>query len=135
MCKILLVEDDRDIRESMASLLNFAGHWVGETDNGRQALDWLSQHREDPPCLAIVDMMMPVMDGWELIGTLRSDPNWRGLYIIVFSAVRSITDVAGAVPANAFWTKPARIELFEGIRVHCPYHARVSASNSDRLGN
>jgi CheY-like chemotaxis protein len=135
MCKILLVEDDRDIREAVAGLLNFGGHWVEEADNGRQALDWLSTHREDPPCLAIVDMMMPVMDGRELIGTLRSDPDWRGLYIIVFSATRSITDVANTVPANAFWPKPARVELFERIRVHCPYHARLSASNSDARRN
>jgi CheY-like chemotaxis protein len=134
MCRILLVEDDHDIRESAAGLLNSCGHLVVEAENGRDALDWLSGHIEEPPCMAIVDMMMPVMDGWELIGTLRDDPRWKKLYVIVFSAVRSRSDIENEVAANDFWPKPPRIDELERIRAHCPYHGRSAGTTVDLRG-
>jgi CheY-like chemotaxis protein len=125
MCTILLVEDDKDIRESASALLNACGHRVDEVENGQEALDWLASHRQNPPCLAIVDMMMPVMDGWELIGKLRRDPFWNRLYVIVFSAVKGHPDDVGdAVAANDFWPKPPRLDQFEALTLHCPYHAQ-----------
>ena len=131
MCRILLVEDDHDIRESAAGLLAGCGHHVIEAENGRDALEWLSGHTEEPPCMAIVDMMMPVMDGWELIATLRRDPQWTQLYVIVFSAVRSRNDIENDVEADDFWPKPPRLDELERVRLRCPFHGRSSVATLD----
>jgi CheY-like chemotaxis protein len=127
MCRILLVDDDRDIRESASALLSLCGHRVDEVENGCKALEWLSSHRDDPPCFAIVDLMMPVMDGWELVTALRRDPTWDPLYIIVFSAATAVREIARAIAANAFWPKPPCVEQFERLRVHCAAHGQVGA--------
>ncbi len=134
MCRILLVEDDHDIRESAAGLLAASGHRVVEAENGRDALDWLASHTDEPPCMAIVDMMMPVMDGWELIATLRRDPRWSQLYVIVFSAVRGRGELESDVEADDFWPKPPRLDEFERVRIHCPFHGHSTVATLDLRG-
>jgi CheY-like chemotaxis protein len=134
MCRILLVEDDHDIRESAAGLLSTCGNDVIEAENGRDALDWLLGQVERPPCMAIVDLMMPVMDGWEFIATLRRDPQWNQLYVIVFSAVRNRTDIENDVEADDFWPKPPRLDELEQVRLHCPIHGRSSVATLDVRG-
>jgi CheY-like chemotaxis protein len=123
MCRILLVEDDRDIRESMAGLLSLSGHTIHEAEDGRKALDWLTAHRHDRACLAIVDLMMPIMNGWEFLAALRRDPHCHRLYVIVLSALRSFSAFGDAVPADAFWPKPPHLEQLDRLRNHCPYHS------------
>jgi CheY-like chemotaxis protein len=134
MCRILLVEDDHDIRESAAGLLSTCGNDVIEAENGRDALDWLVGHVERPPCMAIVDMMMPVMDGWEFIATLRRDPQWNQLYVIVFSAMRNRTDIENDVEADDFWPKPPRLDELERVRLQCPIHGQSSVATLDVRG-
>jgi DNA-binding NtrC family response regulator len=66
--QILVVDDDDAIRRLVAICLAEKGYVVHGVGNGREALDWLERHDAD---LVLIDMLMPVMDGGELITTLR----------------------------------------------------------------
>lgn len=69
---ILIVEDDRDIRETLCFLLEINGYAVLTAENGRVGLDLLEVH--EPPCLIFLDLMMPVMDGRQFLEAIRSRP-------------------------------------------------------------
>ena len=68
--RILLVEDEDAVRYEMRELLEDEGYCVEEASNGQEALDALS-HGE-PPDLVLLDLMMPVMDGWELLQQIEA---------------------------------------------------------------
>jgi CheY-like chemotaxis protein len=100
--QILIVEDDADLREMMAQLLTLEGYHIATVANGREALDYLS--RSGKPALILLDLMMPVMDGWEFRREQQRDPNLAEVPVVVLSAV----DQARAATANAhaFVKKP-----------------------------
>ena len=80
---VLLVEDDTDTREIMARMLDKAGWQVLEAGNGREALDQLSKTR---PGLILLDLMMPVMDGFDFLLEMRANPDWHDIPVIVLTA-------------------------------------------------
>ena len=80
---ILLVEDDESAREFMQGTLEEAGCAVVVAGNGRQALERLAQTQPD---LIVLDLMMPEMDGFELLGILRGRPDWQTIPVIVVTA-------------------------------------------------
>ena len=80
---VLLVEDDTDTREIMARTLDKAGWQVLEATNGREALDQLARTR---PGLILLDLMMPVMDGFDFLLGMRANPDWRDIPVIVLTA-------------------------------------------------
>src|SRR6266536_5230894 len=82
---VLVVEDDEDIREGVASALESEGFQVFCAENGARALEVL---REMPhPSLILADLMMPVMDGWQLIRALSNDDRFATLPLVVVSAM------------------------------------------------
>src|SRR5262249_50651472 len=70
---IMIVDDDDAIREGICELLQCNGYAVVQAANGRQALDLLEESAELPSML-LLDLSMPVMDGWELTATMLSRP-------------------------------------------------------------
>jgi CheY-like chemotaxis protein len=82
---ILIVEDDRDIAESMAELVRLDGYEATVAGDGREAL---LQLRVGPlPSCILLDLMMPVMSGWDFLATLHDDrPEYLGIPVIVVSA-------------------------------------------------
>ncbi len=80
---VLIVEDDRDTREILTRQLSKEGWQVTAVDNGRKALDSLVAHL---PRLVVADLMMPEMDGFELIHELRQNQAWRELPVVVLTA-------------------------------------------------
>lgn len=84
-----MVEDDEAIRESLSELLESEGYRVVVARNGRQALDWLTSTSE-PPAVVLLDLMMPVMSGLELLEVIRGLPDaaLRELPVIVLTASR-----------------------------------------------
>jgi CheY-like chemotaxis protein len=82
-CRILVVEDEPEIREIERRMLESEGWAVTEAANGREALDALEQHR---PELIMLDLMMPVMDGFEFILEMREVEAWRRIPVIVITA-------------------------------------------------
>jgi CheY-like chemotaxis protein len=83
MGRILIVDDEPDLRGMVRLILELAGHSVTEAHHGRVALERLREVEVD---LIITDVMMPMMSGSELINELRSDPSRFHLPIMVLSA-------------------------------------------------
>src|SRR4026209_1348307 len=84
-CPVLIVEDDEDLREMMAQLLTLEGFVAATVANGREALEYL-QHASKPDVI-LLDLMMPVMDGWEFRRRQQADPDLAPLPVIVLSAL------------------------------------------------
>ena len=81
---VLVVEDDDDIRHSTTELLKAAGYRGLEAANGREALAKLSELAQ--PCVVILDIMMPVMDGLEFMEELAKTDRLRQLNILILTA-------------------------------------------------
>lgn len=100
---VLLVEDDVDVREAIADILSLEKFDVLRATDGQQAL---RQLREAPelPDVVLLDLMMPVMDGWQFRLEQRRDPRLAAIPVVALSADRSAR--AQAVDADAFLSKP-----------------------------
>jgi CheY-like chemotaxis protein len=115
-CPVLIVEDDDDLREMMAQLLSLEGFQAAAVANGQEALEYLRQGTA--PDLILLDMMMPVMDGWEFRRRQKSDPSMAEVPVIVLSALDQgrITDIS----AEAILKKPLDFDrLLELVRTYC----------------
>jgi CheY-like chemotaxis protein/two-component sensor histidine kinase len=82
-CTVLLVEDDEATREVMARTLEKSDWQVSEAGNGREALDQLAEHK---PRLILLDLMMPVMDGFDFLLEMSATPDWQDIPVIVLTA-------------------------------------------------
>jgi CheY-like chemotaxis protein len=107
--RVLVVDDARDVRNLIAAHLKRGGHTVLLAGDGIEALDLA---RENKPDLAIVDIMMPGMNGYELTETLREIPDTQDLPVIVLTARAGGADRAHAfrVGADAFIQKPFELQ-------------------------
>ncbi|MFC1773524.1 response regulator [Pseudomonadota bacterium] len=85
---VLLVEDDVPTREMMVRTLEKAGWQVSEAGNGREALDQLDRQK---PNLILLDLMMPVMDGFDFLIEMRANAEWQDIPVIVLTA-KDLTD-------------------------------------------
>jgi len=99
--RILVIEDDDELREAMQETLALRGHEVVGAANGRDALQ---QMRFARPDLVILDLMLPVMDGWQFRAELKRDPSLAETPVVVISGNDSAT--AAAVDADLYMTKP-----------------------------
>jgi CheY-like chemotaxis protein len=115
-CPILIVEDDADLREMMAQLLTLEGFRASTVANGREALEYLSQG--DKPDVILLDLMMPVMDGWEFRRQQQASDDLSKVPVIVLSALDQTR--AADVNAVAFLKKPLDFDrLLELVRQYC----------------
>jgi len=115
-CPVLIVEDDADLRDMMAQLLSLEGFNAATVANGREALEYL--HAGDRPDVILLDLMMPVMDGWEFRRRQQADPTVSGVPVIVLSALDPAR--AADVNANAFLKKPLDFDrLLALVRGYC----------------
>jgi CheY-like chemotaxis protein len=115
-CPVLIVEDDEDLREMMAQLLTLEGFDAATVANGREALDYLN--RSTKPELILLDLMMPVMDGWEFRRQQKADPALAPVPVIVLSALDQSR--AANVDAAAFLKKPLDFDrLLALVRTYC----------------
>jgi two-component system chemotaxis response regulator CheY len=104
--RILLVDDDVDIRRSVGALLEDEGYEVASVGDGRLAWDRL--RAEPAPDLLILDLMLPGMDGWQLRSRQQADPRIRDIPVLAISADGSPR--AAAIDAAAFLAKPFTAE-------------------------
>ena len=81
---ILVIEDDPDIRENLKLLLELEGYDVSTARHGREGLERLS--RAPLPKLILLDLMMPVMNGWEFLRAWRARKGTAGIPVLVVSA-------------------------------------------------
>ena len=116
---ILLVDDESDLRESIAELLQFEGYHVAEVSNGQEALDFLRAF-EPPPCLVLLDIMMPVMGGKEFRKAQLSDPKIARIPIAVMTAGRLTSEVIQELAPQEIIKKPIKLEAFiETVHRYC----------------
>jgi CheY-like chemotaxis protein len=115
-CPVLIVEDDVELRDMMAELLTLEGFVATTVANGREALEYL--RRGDRPDIILLDLMMPVMDGWEFRRKQQSDPALATVPVVVLSALDHRR--AAEVDAVAFLKKPLDFDrLLELVRQYC----------------
>lgn len=82
---VLVVEDEQDIRETLRDILEMEGYRVRCACNGKEALDALAEMPR--PLLILLDLMMPVMSGYELLQALRANDDLASIPVTVVSAV------------------------------------------------
>ena len=91
MAEILVVEDDEAIRGLVSEVLRDDGYEVGEAANGLEALKYVGQRKPD---LIVLDLMMPVMDGWTFVEHCRRNPCCSDVPIVVTSASHDLPKTA-----------------------------------------
>jgi CheY-like chemotaxis protein len=109
---ILYVEDDVELRESSCELLREEGFQVAEAGDGAAALAYLGQGHH--PSLVILDLQMPVMDGYEFIARLRNAPGFADTPFVVISGVAPSGILAGPYGVVAYLSKPFEIKALIG---------------------
>lgn len=113
---VLVVDDDRAIRETLCELLEDEGHRAIGVANGKEALDIL--RRDSHPCVILLDVMMPVMDGPAFRAEQLKDPNLGTIPVAVITA--GSKDAADALNAEALLLKPLRVEdVLEVVEHFC----------------
>ena len=113
---ILIVEDDPDIRSTLQEILSIEGYSASVASNGRDAVSLLKEMRR--PCLILLDLMMPVMNGWEVLKELQEDVFLATIPVVVISAASNgKSRPAGAV---GYIKKPVDLDsLLRIIKKHC----------------
>jgi CheY-like chemotaxis protein len=91
--RVLLVEDDASLRKIIAELLGDEGYLVDCAAHGQEALDHLE--RGPLPCAILLDLSMPVMNGFEFRRRQRANPAWASIPVVVMSA---LADTVGSLP-------------------------------------
>ena len=104
MSKLLIVDDEVAILEALTDILSVEGYEVTTAANGAEGLE---HAREDRPDLILLDLMMPVMDGQEMLRRLKEAPELRDIPVVVMSAGRvSKSDLRG----SRFLAKPFELD-------------------------
>jgi class 3 adenylate cyclase len=116
--RLLVVDDNKVNRLLLGRGLEGHGHQVAFAENGRQALDRL---RAEPFDLVMLDVIMPVMDGYEVLAALTADPHLRHIPVIVTSSLDELDSVVRCIQLGAedYLTKPLNPVLL---------HARIGAT-------
>jgi CheY-like chemotaxis protein len=121
---VLVVEDDHDVRQAIAEVLEDNAYRAVEVSNGLEAIESLRAPGNKRPCLILLDIMMPVMDGREFLVHQRSDPSLREIPVVVLSAHATLEEAKSDLQAAAYLRKPVRAEtLLSAVRRLCPIAA------------
>lgn len=112
--KILIVEDEADMRDALAEVLTQAGFTVTQAENGEVGLATaLSEH----PDLILLDVIMPIMNGQEMLGKLREDVWGQHAKVVMLTSMDDAQNVAGAYSGNvADYFVKAHIDFDEFVK-------------------
>lgn len=112
---VLVVEDEKDIRESLQQALEYEGYIVYAAENGKQGLEMLPHMPR--PGVILLDLMMPIMNGWEFANALHQDEKLSPIPVVVVSA---FSDQAQTIPAGKFMRKPIDLDaLLNVVKQYC----------------
>jgi CheY-like chemotaxis protein len=118
MATVLLVEDDITLRKSLAALVEGEGHEVLSAGNGFEAVELI---RHGPiPSLILLDLMMPVMNGWAFLKYRNEHPVLSEVPVVVTTAWSEVPGEAEVIGVQGYLRKPlAPREVVETVRKHC----------------
>jgi CheY-like chemotaxis protein len=109
---VLVVEDDSEQRETLCAMLDFEGFGHTEAANGREALDYLA--KSEAPCVVLLDLEMPVMNGWEFRTEQLADDRLSRIPVVVVTA--NDEGVSDRFPGVAgFLWKPLKFEALAAV--------------------
>jgi CheY-like chemotaxis protein len=111
--KLLVVEDDVELRQNLSELLQYAGFLVETVENGREALDYLG--RCPAPCVVLLDLMMPVMNGWEFREAQLKDSRIAEIPVVILTADGRAELKARTLGAADYLRKPIEVERLLGM--------------------
>jgi CheY-like chemotaxis protein len=115
---VLVVEDDADIREAMVAILESEGYDVSVAGDGAEALAQLKAGSR--PCIILLDLMMPVMDGWTFCQETGKDTELAAIPIVVVSALTRQDPRNGCVRAVDRLSKPLNFgKLLATLELYC----------------
>ncbi len=106
---VLIVEDNCDLRETLADFLSLEGFETELAGNGEEGLERLNAM--DSPCVVLLDLMMPVMDGAEFLHAIRTSPRFSRLPVALMTASPPSMDIG----ADRFLRKPFPLEKLLGV--------------------
>jgi CheY-like chemotaxis protein len=113
---ILIIEDDEGIRETLKVMLEFEGYTVSASANGKDAIDTLGKIPK--PGLILLDLMMPIMNGWEFSEHVSHTPEWSTIPVVVLTAFADKEQPLKH--ARTTLKKPIEIEdLLKVVRQYC----------------
>jgi CheY-like chemotaxis protein len=114
---VLIVEDEAPLRESLQEFLEDEGYAVSTAANGSEALALLE--RENPPCIMILDLIMPVVSGNAVYERMQADARLSKIPVVV-----STSDPSRAPSGVLIMKKPVNFDrLLDAVRLHCHGHA------------
>jgi CheY-like chemotaxis protein len=114
---VLIVEDDEDAREALVFFLQNEGYRVLEASHGVEALDHL---RHTDVCAILLDLMMPVMDGWAFRAEQMKDPHLATIPVAVITADENAMQQRAALGVEELMVKPVDLRrLLEFVDRHC----------------
>ena len=117
---ILIVDDNEDIRVSLAMVLEQYGYTTAAADNGAVALAML-QSDHLTPCLILLDLNMPVMSGVEFRHRQERDPALADIPVVIYSGTDDVRTVAKSLNIPHYFQKPLNLDALLGlVRQHCP---------------
>jgi CheY-like chemotaxis protein len=124
---VLVVEDDEDIRDAIGDILQEQGYDVALAENGEHALQVLGELAR--PCLLLVDLVMPKMDGWALMKALSKNDRLATIPVVVMSAMPKAQKLDGQRVVK----KPIDLDMMlEIVREHCCGERGSGPQSQDR---
>jgi CheY-like chemotaxis protein len=116
--EVLVVDDDFEIRDVLSQLLEEEGYRVQSAANGQEAIGRLRAGAT--PCVILLDLMMPVMNGWQFRSEQAADPALAQIPVVVISASRNIDEKALALDAADLLHKPLELDhLLDVVSRYC----------------
>ena len=114
MPHILIVEDDISNFQLMSSLVALEGYSVQHARHGEQALEMI---KENPPCLILLDLRLPVLDGWKVAAIVKSSDEFRHIPIVAVSVQIEPNDVTKATEAgcDGYLAKPFNVHQLRQV--------------------
>ncbi len=115
--KILIVEDDDQLREILQIVLREEGFTVETVPDGQVAIDYMEKAKREGglPAMIILDLNMPIVDGWRVAAWLNADIGLREIPVIVTSATREQGEHAKSLHADAYLVKPFSTDEILGV--------------------
>ena len=112
---ILVVDDDRGAMEALSDILEYEGYDVQRAHNGLEALEYL-HHNRPFPNLIVLDLLMPVMDGWEFRSRQKEDPDLAKVPVLVVTAIAA----TAGIDAVSVLRKPVDVDaLLRTVARYC----------------